>query len=368
MMGKKTNRGREYVLIIIMFVVVFGCFAAALTTIMPANVRRGTAVDKVSAFDIELKDGFSLVETEGRNGIKYYVITKEETAATSTAENDRDSFWHKVTEAAATTAATTATETGQAAVSTIVSMTVPTDSASEAPSESTTVSAAETTATATTTTTAKAEQSDRRRVAYLTFDDGPSENTEKILDILDQYNVKATFFVIYHKNMESKYKAIVERGHTIALHSYTHNYRKIYASEDAYFDDLTKIHDYVYDVTGVDSKIIRFPGGSSNTISNKYCKGIMKTLKEDVVKRGYSYHDWNVDSTDASGNNRDPQVLLDNVKSRLTNSRKSNILMHDTGKMKQTTVEALPSIIEYIRSEGYEMERITEDSKVIRHG
>ena len=124
----------------------------------------------------------------------------------------------------------------------------------------------------------------------------------------------------------------------------------------------------MYSVTGVDSKIIRFPGGSSNTISNKYCKGIMKNLKKDVLERGYIYHDWNVDSTDAKGNNRDPEVLLNNVKSGLGSKKKVNILMHDTGKSKQTTVQALPSIIEYVRSQGYEMERITEDSKVIKHG
>ena len=225
-----------------------------------------------------------------------------------------------------------------------------------------------TTKETTTTTSAPNDENSKRRIAYLTFDDGPSENTRKILDILDKYNVKATFFVIYHKGMESEYKEIVNRGHTIALHSYTHSYRKIYKSEDAFFDDLQQIHDYVQSVTGVDSRIMRFPGGSSNTISNKYCKDIMKKLKPDVLERGYIYHDWNVDSTDASGNNRDVEVLLKNVKKNLTSYRQVDVLMHDTGRMKQTTVEALPSIIEYIRSQGYEMEAITEDSKPIRHG
>lgn len=327
-----------------MFVVIFGCFAAALTTIAPTGKSRNTTVNPVSAFDFDVRDGYAFIETDGKNGIRYYVITKKEETDTTAAHGNGDV--PHVTEAAATTATTATSQT--------------------TPFPSITVSTTTTTTAATTRTTA-AEQTDRRRVAYLTFDDGPSENTEKILDILDEYDVKATFFVIYHKNMESKYREIVERGHTIALHSYTHNYRKVYASEEAYFDDLTKIHDYVYDVTGVDSRIIRFPGGSSNTISNKYCKGIMDKLKVDVTERGYIYHDWNVDSTDASGNNRDPEVLLNNVKARLTKNRKSNILMHDTGKMKQTTVQALPSIIEYVRSQGYEMERLTEDSKVIQH-
>lgn len=329
---RKGNKGHEYALIVMMFVVILACFAAALTTIVPGNAKKNGTVNAVSAFDLDWKDGYSFIETDGKNGIRYYVITKNDPEPTTAANGN--SGEPEVTEAAATT------------------YTTPFPSITAPPA---------------TTTTAAPQPTDNRRVAYLTFDDGPSENTDEILDILDQYDVKATFFVIYHKNMEEKYREIVERGHTIALHSYTHNYKKVYSSEEAYFDDLTKIHDYVYSVTGVDSRIIRFPGGSSNTVSNKYCKGIMEKLKVDVPARGYIYHDWNVDSTDASGNNRDPEVLLNNVKARLTKNRKSNILMHDTGKMKQTTVQALPSIIEYVRSQGYEMEPLTEDSKVIQH-
>ena len=206
------------------------------------------------------------------------------------------------------------------------------------------------------------------KVAYLTFDDGPSINTIKILDILDKYNVKATFFVIYHGNMKSKYKEIVNRGHTIALHSYTHNYSKIYKSEKGYFSDLKKIHDYIEDVTGVDSRIIRFPGGSSNTVSNKYNKGIMKKLKASVEEKGYIYHDWNVDSTDAAGRNRKASLLLKNVKKGTGKKKVINVLMHDTGKSKKTTVEALPSIIKYLKGQGYSFEALTEDSVVIQHG
>lgn len=334
---RKRNAGREYVLIMVMFVVIFVCFGMALTTISYDGKK--SAVNVVSAFDFQYQDGYSFVE----NGVRYYVITKNDAAATTATGEPQ------VTEAAATTATTAATAT-----------------TATTPFPPITVLPAETTNT-TTATTAAPQPVDIRRVAYLTFDDGPSENTETILDILDQYNVKATFFVIYHKNMEDKYREIVERGHTIALHSYTHNYKRVYASEEAYFNDLTKIHDYVYNVTGVDSHIVRFPGGSSNTVSNKYCKGIMDKLKVDVPERGYIYHDWNVDSTDASGNNRAPEVLLAHVQEELPKVRKANVLMHDTGKMKQTTVEALPSIIEYVQSQGYEMERITEDSKVIQH-
>lgn len=338
---------RDGLFIVTMFVVVIGCFAAAMTTLQPTLTKRN-AIDRVSAFDLQMKDDVEFVETEGRNGIKYYIVTKNQTSTTDASRTDKQGETN-VTDAAATTASSTSVKTTRPTSATV--------STSETSDTQTTASA---------TTTTKAAQTDRRKVAYLTFDDGPSENTGKILDILDRYNVKATFFVIHHSHMDSKYRAIVERGHTIALHSYTHSYRKIYASEDAYFDDLQKIHDFVQDVTGVDSNIIRFPGGSSNTISNRYCQGIMKDLKKDVLARGYVYHDWNVDSTDAAGNNRSPEVLLNNVKAGLT-KRKCNILMHDTGSLKKTTVDALPSIIEYVRSQGYEMEPLTEDSKVIVH-
>lgn len=205
------------------------------------------------------------------------------------------------------------------------------------------------------------------RVAYLTFDDGPSSNTEEILDILDYYNVKATFFVIYHKDMQDKYKEIVERGHTIGLHSYTHDYAKIYRSQNAFFNDITRISDYVYSVTGVRSKIIRFPGGSSNTVSRHYSKDIMKTLTASASQKGYYYHDWNVDSGDAAANNLAPEKMLENIKKSLTKYRKPDVLMHDGGASHRTTVEALPEIIEYIYSQGYKMEGLKPESYAVHH-
>lgn len=202
--------------------------------------------------------------------------------------------------------------------------------------------------------------------AYLTFDDGPSKNTPKILDILDKYNVKATFFVIYSKDYTSTYKEIVERGHTLALHSYTHEYSKIYKSQTAYFDDLDKLNEYVNGLTGVSPKIIRFPGGSSNTVSRKYCSGIMTTLTKEVENRGYKYFDWNVDSGDADGNTVPADTLVKNVKARLGSYPHACILMHDA-HAKTTTVEALPRIIEYLQSCGYEILPLTEDTPPIHH-
>ena len=134
---------------------------------------------------------------------------------------------------------------------------------------------------------------------YLTFDDGPSNNTSKILDILKQEDIKATFFLV---NFNSSYNPVVKRiydeGHSIGIHSYTHNYKLIYSSVSAYFDDLNKMNDKIKTITGSDTKLLRFPGGSSNTISS-FNKGIMTTLVKEVTNAGYHYFDWNVDSSDA---------------------------------------------------------------------
>lgn len=206
-----------------------------------------------------------------------------------------------------------------------------------------------------------------KKVAYLTFDDGPSKNTAKILDILDRYNVKATFFVKYNSGYESTYKDIVKRGHTIALHSYTHDYAKIYRSTSAYYDDLYKLSDYVERVTGVESKILRFPGGSSNTISRSYCRGIMSTLTKSVQNKGFRYYDWNVDSGDADGTTVSESKIISNIKNRCGSQKQAVILMHDAAS-KTTTAAALPEIIEYLKSKGYDIQPITENTPVIHHG
>ena len=204
-------------------------------------------------------------------------------------------------------------------------------------------------------------------VAYLTFDDGPSENTEAILDILDYYNVKATFFVIYHKDMEEQYKAIVNAGHTIALHSYSHEYKSVYAGEAAFFDEMNRISDFIYEQTGIRTKLMRFPGGSSNTISKKYSKGIMTVLKKSVTERGYVYQDWNVDSCDAVKSNTPPEKLLSNVRNSIGDKKTVVVLMHDSGKKTATTVQALPEIIELFYEKGYFMDKMDMNTEQIHH-
>lgn len=209
--------------------------------------------------------------------------------------------------------------------------------------------------------TTKATQPPTGKVAYLTFDDGPSGNTPKILDILDRYNAKATFFVIYSPNYENEYKEIIKRGHTLALHSYTHEYSKIYRSDTAFWDDYKKLSDYIVKVTGYKPNIMRFPGGASNTVSRKYCRGIMTTLTKQTKEKGYLYYDWSVDSGDASGNKVAASKLINNVKNNVGSQKYPVILMHDAAA-KTTTVDALPDIIKALKNKGYELCRIDEST------
>lgn len=203
------------------------------------------------------------------------------------------------------------------------------------------------------------------KVIYLTFDDGPSANTGKILDILDKYNAKATFFVTGNGKKYNKYiKEAHDRGHTIGLHTYSHNYNEVYKSVDAYFDDLNKIGQMVKDEIGYVPHYIRFPGGSSNTKSKHFCKGLMTTLVNEVQNRGYQYYDWNGDTTDAAGNNRPVSALIKNGTS--SHAKNINILAHDT-QAKSTTVEALPKIIEYYQKLGYQFKAIDDTSFTPHH-
>lgn len=204
------------------------------------------------------------------------------------------------------------------------------------------------------------------KVCYLTFDDGPSDNTLKILDILKKANAKASFFVISTSKL-SYIKRAYNEGHTIGLHANNHDYAKIYKSEAAYFDDLTKISNKVKNLIGVETKIIRFPGGSSNLVSKKYSKGIMTRLSKQVTGKGYVYFDWNVDSTDASSARRPKASIVKSVQTYSKNKGDICLLMHDTSA-KTTTVDALPEIICYLRGQGYRFEALTTSSPIFHHG
>jgi peptidoglycan/xylan/chitin deacetylase (PgdA/CDA1 family) len=198
------------------------------------------------------------------------------------------------------------------------------------------------------------------KVCYLTFDDGPSDNTLKILKILKKYDAKATFFVIGTAKLEYLPK-IKNAGHAIALHSNSHDYSNIYKSRNAFFADLNKISAKVEAKIGEKVTLMRFPGDSSNIVSKKYCKGVMTDLVTQVKMKGYSYFDWNVDSGDASGHNVPAKTITKNVLTQAEKKDSICVLMHDT-KAKNTTVKALPGILEGLKKQGYKFEVLTEKS------
>ena len=201
-----------------------------------------------------------------------------------------------------------------------------------------------------------------RRV-YLTFDDGPSANTDKILDILNEYGVKATFFVVGKEDYQEEYQRIVEEGHTLGMHSYSHRYGEIYQSVESYQKDLYKLHDFLYEVTGVDSRLTRFPGGSSNKASRVDMQELIAFLNQENI----SYFDWNVSSGDASSGYVSAQQIASNVLENVWKYDSVVVLLHDASS-KNTTVEALPMIIEKIlASKNTVLLPISEDTVPIQH-
>lgn len=204
-------------------------------------------------------------------------------------------------------------------------------------------------------------------VIYLTFDDGPSSSTTPyILDILKEKSVKATFFVInYSDSNEYLIQREVQEGHTVGLHGYSHNYSDIYSSVDAFMDNITSLRTKIKNSTGFDTNIIRFPGGSSNTISKNYCPGIMTALTKKVIADGYSYFDWNIDCNDAGGAKSSTEVY-NNVVNHLSMNGQNVVLMHDFSGNKKT-LNALSDIIDYGLNNGYRFERITSSTPMVIH-
>ena len=208
------------------------------------------------------------------------------------------------------------------------------------------------------------ESSISGKIIYLTFDDGPSIYTNEILNILDKYKIKATFFVVCSNNLEEYTKKYIEKGHTIGLHSCTHKYSNIYSSEESYFNDLNYLSSLVENYTGYKSKYIRFPGGSSNTVS-RFNRGIMTKLSNKLKENGYKYFDWNIDSNDAAGANSNQ--IYSNVIGALENNNRniSMVLMHDT---KSSTKDALDSIIKDALQMGYTFANINDYTPEVHHG
>lgn len=211
----------------------------------------------------------------------------------------------------------------------------------------------------------EAEYEEYAKRIYLTFDDGPSGSTDEILDILKAYDVKATFFVVgkTDETSQAAYQRIVEEGHTLGMHSYSHKYDEVYASKESFIEDLTKLQEYLYELTGVWSRYYRFPGGSSNTVSQTDMQELIGWLDQ----QGITYYDWNIVAGDAESGQVSSQVLVENCLAGVEIHSECVILMHDAAA-KHSTVEALPELITQLRLRGDAcFLPITDESAPIQH-
>ena len=199
------------------------------------------------------------------------------------------------------------------------------------------------------------------KIIYLTFDDGPGAYTQKILNTLAKYNVKATFFVTGNGNA-SLIKKEYQEGHTVAVHTYSHNYASIYKSVDAYVNDFNKMNNIIEKQIGSKSKLFRFPGGSSNTVSRSYSKGVVTKIAKHMTNAGYRYFDWDVDSGDAAGASR--SKIYNNVVNGAKYCKTCIVLMHD---IKANTANELDNILSTLLSKGYRFGTLSMSSPTVHH-
>ncbi len=202
------------------------------------------------------------------------------------------------------------------------------------------------------------------KTIYLTFDDGPGPYTGRLLDVLDKYKVKATFFVTAQ---DSRYYDLIGRafraGHSIGVHSSSHNYNTIYSSEYAFFEDFFNMEEVIKAQTGEYTRLFRFPGGSSNTVS-RFNPGIMSRLTQAMNNMGYQYYDWNVSSGDAGETTKTSQIIQ-NIKDGCAQHKASVVLQHD---IKDFSVAAVESVIQWGQSNGYSFKALQLDSPSAHHG
>lgn len=197
------------------------------------------------------------------------------------------------------------------------------------------------------------------KTMYLTFDDGPSQdNTTAVLDILKAHNIKATFFVVgenVRKHPEVA-RRIVEEGHTIGIHCNRHDYDVIYESVESYLADFQEAYDAVYEVTGVEVKLFRFPGGSINA----YNEDVYEEIIETMTERGFIYFDWNGCLEDAAAKTT-PEQLVENARASTLGRKKIVMLAHD---IVYNTTLCLDELIDSFPE--YKFEPLTEDVKPIQ--
>ena len=198
----------------------------------------------------------------------------------------------------------------------------------------------------------------------LTFDDGPSKTTPDVLSALNAAGVHATFFVVatgYNEKYLPLLTEAVSAGHQIALHSASHEYSDIYRSSDAYWEDIALLKERIAPYVDAESiRYLRFPGGSTNTVSRRYGgKGLMKQLKAEVEQKGWHWVDWNVCAEDAVGGHPSAGTIYRNVVHETGQQTNCIVLMHDSSST-HTTAEALPDIIRWYADSGYTFLTVAE--------
>ncbi|HAQ51337.1 MAG TPA: polysaccharide deacetylase [Lachnospiraceae bacterium] len=206
--------------------------------------------------------------------------------------------------------------------------------------------------------------SNEKTNVYLTFDDGPSDNTDSILDTLARYNVKATFFLVAKDDQPSKdkIKRIASEGHSIGIHSFSHKYSEIYSSLDAFKNDVSSMVEYLEPIIGYKPKLYRFPGGSSNKVTNVDIQDCISYINS----QGMKYYDWNVSSGDAVSNAYTPDELVENVMKDVLKYKTSVVLLHDANA-KGATAEALPGLIEALQAANVNILPITDSTPLVQH-
>ncbi len=214
------------------------------------------------------------------------------------------------------------------------------------------------------TGTVEAVSVDAEKIIYLTFDDGPGVYTQQLLDVLKKHDVKATFFLVNTQvDMTHLLTRMVREGHSLGIHSDCHDFATVYASDDALMRDIYAMQARIFDLTGTRTWLLRFPGGSSNTVSRRYCAGIMSRAVERVQEEGFSYFDWNVDSGDAYGC-QEAERIYRKIISGIRTRRRAVVLQHDVNGCSVSVVER---VILWGKAEGYVFRALTQDAPPCRH-
>ncbi len=212
--------------------------------------------------------------------------------------------------------------------------------------------------------TGSAVEEEKTKRVYLTFDDGPSKQTERVLNILEKKKVKATFFTIGREDEFSQniYRRIVKEGHTLGMHSYSHIFKEIYGSLDGFKKDFHRISDYLEKITGVRPVFYRFPGGSSNTVNEIPVEQYTNFLKE----QGVEYVDWNVIAANGISDNVTKKDMVRSVMEGVAKYDTSIVLLYDSAD-KKMTADSLSAMIDSLQAAGYELLPMDDSTIPIHH-